>query len=376
MKHVGLYVHIPFCKRKCHYCDFNSYENKEYLIEAYVNALIKEVDHYKHNNFYVNSIYFGGGTPSYINVYFLEKIFEKIFLNFNVSPNAEITLELNPGTIDMEKLLAYKSFGINRLSMGLQSIFDHQLKMLGRIHTYKEFEENYFLARDIGFNNVNIDLIFAIPFQTYVEWVDTLKKVANLMPEHISCYELKIEDGTLFKKLYEENKLNLPDEEVNRNMYSFAKEFLATRGYIHYEISNFALKGFECAHNMIYWENKEYIGIGAGAHSFLNKKRFHNFYDLNKYIEALQNGMLPVEYVEEIDYQEEVFETIMLGLRLIRGINKRDFKRRFGNDIYALFENQIKKLIDQGLILDEGEYIRLTDIGIDVSNNVIEEFLN
>jgi len=375
MKDLGLYIHIPFCRSKCYYCDFNSYENKEYLMGPYVDALIKELDFYKHKNFYVNSIYFGGGTPSYISVDFMEKIFEKIFSSFAVNPKSEITIEINPGTINREKLLAYKSLGINRLSMGLQSIFDHHLKILGRIHTYREFEENYFLSRDLGFNNINIDLIFAIPFQTYAEWMETLKRIAGLKPEHISCYELKIEEGTPFKKLYDENKLDLPDEDANRSMYAFAKEFLKEKGYTHYEISNFAVDGFECAHNLIYWGNKEYIGIGAGAHSFIDKKRFHNFYDICKYIDTLNNGLLPVEDIEEIHYQEEIFETIMLGLRLLKGIDKKVFEHRFGKDIYAFFRHQIEKLIDQGLIVDDGDFIKLTDRGIDVSNNVIVEFL-
>ena len=289
-KEIGIYVHIPFCIRKCYYCDFVSFTNQEENIEKYIEAVIKEIESYELEEYNVTTIYIGGGTPSSIESRYIEKILhkikEKIINNETKFNDIEITIEINPGTIDRKKLQDYEETGINRLSIGLQSTNNEILKNIGRIHTYEEFLEGYILARSIGFDNINVDLMIGLPNQTIEKIKDSVEKVINLEPEHISVYSLIVEEGTKIENLLNMNKITLPEEELERNMYWYVKNKLELNGYIHYEISNFAKENKQSKHNVNCWEQKEYIGIGTAAYSYLNNIRYGNTSNIQKYIET------------------------------------------------------------------------------------------
>ena len=279
MKEIGIYIHIPFCIKKCEYCDFVSYCNKEKYVPQYINALKKEIKNNINKEYKITTIYIGGGTPSSIEENYIADIIETIKLNMNDEnlknfENIEVTIEVNPGTVTEKKLKTYKEIGINRLSIGLQETHDELLKSIGRIHTYEEFLKTYNLARKIGFNNINVDLIIALPNQTIQDIKENLEKIIKLNPEHISVYSLILEEGTPFYNKYNENKIKLPDEELERNMYWYVKNTLENNGYMHYEISNFSKKGFESKHNMNCWNQEEYLGFGVAAHSYNNKTRY------------------------------------------------------------------------------------------------------
>ena len=289
MKEIGIYVHIPFCKRKCYYCDFVSYDNKYEKIDSYVETVKKEIEDTSNEftkNHIVSTIYFGGGTPSFLESKYIKLLLENIRRNFNVSSNAEITLEVNPGTITEEKLKTYQMCGINRLSIDLQTTNDNLLKKIGRIHTYSEFLSTYNLARKLGFSNINVDLIFSLPDESLDDLKLDLEKIIELSPEHISTYSLIVENGTKIKELIEENAdgYNLPSEDIERQMYWYIKNTLEEKGYRHYEISNFAKEGYESKHNLNCWNQKEYFGFGAAAHSFIDGIRFSNKKILSEYI--------------------------------------------------------------------------------------------
>ncbi|KPU27923.1 coproporphyrinogen III oxidase [Caloranaerobacter sp. TR13] len=377
MNELGIYIHIPFCISKCFYCDFNSYTDKSYIIEDYIKYLKKEIDLYsvELKDYKVKTIFIGGGTPSSIDSKFLCDIVNHIYKKFDISTSIEFTIEANPKTLNKYKLNDYKNLGINRISLGLQSFNDNLLKSIGRIHTAKDFLESYDLIRKFGFDNVNIDVMFNLPGQTIEDVVDTLKKVIALKTEHISFYSLKIEEGTLFYKLYNESRLNLPDEDIERDMYYKGIELLEDNNFIHYEISNFAKPGYECKHNLIYWNVKPYLGLGLSAHSNINSKRWSNFGDFKRYFKCLNEDSLPIEESEKIDIEMEMAEFMILGLRLIKGIKKSDFKNRFGLNVEDIYGSQLKSLEDKGLIENKEEYIRLTKRGIDLSNLVFAELL-
>ena len=374
MKNIGLYVHIPFCKAKCKYCDFLSYAGLEDKIPAYFSSLLTEIHDYKDKNIIVDSVFIGGGTPSVVNHEYIVKILETVFSCFTVTDSAEITIEANPGTINPEALKAYCKAGINRLSMGVQSANENELKALGRIHTWDTFERSFNDARQAGFRNINADLIFGIPEQNTESWSNTLNKIIALDPEHISCYSLIVEENTVFSDMDKNGRLILPGDDDERDMYYTAEELLNNNGYMHYEISNFSKKGFECRHNIKYWECDEYIGVGIGAHSFYNKMRFSNTGDMGRYIEYAGRGSF-IRSGEHIDKCEAMKEFMMLGLRKTSGIDKADFFRRYNENCTELFKIELDKLSGQGLIIIDDKGVRLTEKGLDFANLAFMEFV-
>ena len=377
MENFGIYIHIPFCKKKCKYCDFISFSCYAEKENEYVDSLLKEIENYESIEKEVSTIYIGGGTPSIIDSKNIIKILEKIRLKFNVKSDAEITIEINPGTITKEKLEDYKSAGINRLSIGLQSTNNDILNLIGRIHTYEEFEKNYNLAKEVGFTNINVDLMLALPNQSMDILIDSLLKVINLNPNHISLYSLILEEGTELEKMIESGEYKLCDEDLERKMYHKTKSVLEKNGYVHYEISNFAKKGYESKHNLSCWNQEEYIGFGLAAHSYYNKKRFSNIESIEEYISNINKGEYDKNIVvhESQDKPSEMREFMMIGLRKIDGVKISDFERKFRINPLFYFRFEISKLTDEDLIEVDLDFIKLTKKGLDLANLVFEEFV-
>ena len=396
---LGIYVHIPFCVKKCAYCDFLSGPVTKDRKADYIEALKKEIrcDKNLKKQYQVVSIFFGGGTPSSLEGNQIEEILDAIYESFEIDKSKlldgkediEITVEANPGTLSKEKLRTYRLAGVNRLSIGLQSANDTELKLLGRIHTYEEFLHNYQLAREAGFMNINVDLMSALPGQTLESYEDTLRKVVVLRPTHISAYSLIIEEGTPFYEKYgegmpEENLL--PTEEVDRLMYARTKEILKGDGYERYEISNYAKKGYACRHNSLYWNGTDYIGFGLGASSYLRPVRYQNETDMDRYLSYLDGGIDASTMQEklhqnrtELTKENQMEEFMFLGLRLTKGVSLEEFEIRFGISIKEVYENVISKHSNEGLLeitSDAGkQYLALTEKGRDVSNYVMADFL-
>ncbi len=372
---IGIYVHIPFCKKKCDYCDFISYCGKDDLIEKYVDSVKKEIEHVKIKS-EITTIYIGGGTPSYIDSKFIVQILEKI-KEKNVAQDAEITIEVNPGTVTQEKLQDYIDCGINRISIGLQTTNDELLKQIGRIHNYEQFLETYKLAKKVGFKNINVDLMLGLPNQRIIDLKESLENVLKLAPKHISVYSLIVEEGTPIANKIENGKLKLPDDELERNMYWYVKNTLELNGYKHYEISNFAKKGYESKHNMNCWNQMEYVGIGTGAHSYRDITRYSNTEDIKEYIKNVQKGEFEKNrIIHEIQKEEDSKkEFMLLGLRKIDGLKISEFKNKFGDNPIYLYRNELKKLSDEKLIIIQDDNIRLSNKGIDLANLVWEEFV-
>ena len=380
MKHartIGLYIHIPFCRQKCLYCDFPSWAGKEGQMQGYVDALTKEIENRskEYPDRKVVSVFFGGGTPTTLSIPMLEQLMQTVFANWDIAEDAEITTEANPGTLDAEMALALKRMGFNRLSMGVQAWQNRLLKDLGRIHTIESFQENYHAVREAGFMNVNTDLMFALPNQTMEDWQETVKNFVALEPEHISAYSLILEEGTPFFDRYEKGELEPAGEELDREMYHWAVDYLAEMGYEQYEISNFAKKGRQSRHNRIYWQAEEYLGMGLGSHSYMNGERFHNIYDLQEYIKADGDVSLLKEDVEIILEEDALAEFMFLGLRLTEGVSFDRFRERFGQEMKNIYGIQIEELVRDGLLEEDGIGIRLTRRGVDISNYVFEKFL-
>ncbi len=374
MKEIGLYIHIPFCKQKCLYCDFNSYVCNDTQIDNYIEALLSEIRRYNKEHCYrYKTVYFGGGTPTFIHYKHIGAIMQE--LEPFIKRDAEISMECNPGTVNGESLKQYKHMGINRLSIGLQAWQPQLQKKLGRIHNTEQFLDNLEEAYNAGFNNISADLMFALPDQSLDMWLETVQNVTALEIKHISCYSLKIEEGTPFNKLYEENKITLPDDELDREMYHKAVDIMAQRGFKQYEISNFAVPGYECKHNLIYWQNEEYLGVGAGSHSKLNNIRFNNYKNLNTYIEAIKSGIYPVEERITISKKEDIWETIILTLRLNQGLDIKSFNEKYSVDFMEHYSKTINKLLEYKLIVFEGYRLRLTSLGMDLSNSIFIEFM-
>lgn len=375
MKELGIYVHIPFCKQKCSYCDFISYCDKNDLIEKYIKALKQEIKDSSVNEYEISTIYIGGGTPSYIESKYISEILKTIKQKYNISRNVEITIEVNPGTATKEKLRDYVEAGINRISIGLQSCNNNLLKMIGRIHTYEEFLSTYKLAREVGFKNINVDLMIGLPNQTLDDVKKSLEEISKLNPEHISVYSLIVEEGTPIEKKIADEQLKLPNEELEREEYWEVKKFLESLGYKHYEISNFAKTGYESKHNLNCWEQKEYLGFGAAAHSYMKKTRYSNTENIEKYInQEMQSKQLHI--VHEVQKKEEQKkEYMLLGLRKIDGVQISSFKNKFGCNPIMEFKNELKKLTQEGLIKIDLDQIKLTEKGIDLANIVWEEFI-
>lgn len=370
---ISLYIHIPFCVRKCLYCDFPSFSGMESIFDDYVRMLCREIDetYSDYRGMEVKSIFVGGGTPSVLPPALLGRISDKIFSRFDVDSKAEITIETNPGTLDAKKLAEMKSMYFNRLSMGLQAWQDRLLKKLGRIHTADEFETNFLQARDAGFKNINVDLMFALPAQSLDDWQETLEKVIKLRPEHISAYSLIIEEGTPFFDMFDRGELKETDEETDRKMYYLAKEMLSDKSYKQYEISNFAKEGFECYHNKVYWRTEEYQGFGLGAHSYADGVRFHNTYDMKEYLRG-EGLRLDKEF---LSLQEKQEEFMFMGLRMNEGVSEAEFLRRFGESMDSVYGDEIKELISEELLVKKDGRLSLTDRGVDISNSVFEKFI-
>ena len=393
MKKIGIYVHIPFCKQKCKYCDFVSYdctkiECMEKSEDEYFNCLLMEVEE-KSNDYNievingekhkiaVNTIYIGGGTPSFVDEKYIERILQKLRECFKVERTAEITIEVNPGTVTEEKLKTYYKAGINRLSIGLQSTNDELLKMLGRIHKYSQFEETFNMARKVGFNNINVDLMIGLPNQTIENVKESLETIIEKSPEHISVYSLIVEENTKIYDLIESGKLILPEENVERDMYWLVKNTLEEAEYKHYEISNFAKRKKESKHNMNCWNQESYLGIGLAAHSYFNGTRFSNIDNLSQYINNYKNNasIHNIVFHENQDKDSMMKEYMLIGLRKIDGIDITDFKAKFSENPIYIFRNELNKLVNEDLVVVDESHVKLTNKGIDLANQVWMEFV-
>lgn len=387
-KNVGMYIHIPFCKHKCKYCDFKSYADRENQIKEYIKWLKYEIAQVGIGNkmdyenkldklAIIDTIYIGGGTPSLIESEYIKEILQTVKANYKVKEDAEITIEINPGTVDKNKLKDYLESGINRLSIGLQSTNDDLLKSIGRIHTYSEFEDVIKIAKSIGFKNINADLMIGLPNQTLQDVKDSLSKLIKLDLQHISVYSLIVEEGTPMFEDVEKQRILLPEDEAEREMYWQVKNTLEQNGYRHYEISNFAKPGFESKHNLHCWEQKEYIGMGVAAHSYTNNIRYSNIDTIDEYIDNYKNENEVENFVfhEKQDKTGKMNEYMILGLRQIDGIQIQDFKSKFGENPIYIYRKELEKLVNEDLIEIDGDIIKLTNKGLDLANFVWEEFV-
>ena len=374
---LGVYIHIPFCIKKCYYCDFVSYSNKFEMQEKYIKKLLKEIEDnenlLKTNE--ITTIYIGGGTPSSIKPELIKNVLDKIYEIANIKEKIEITIEVNPGTVTKNNLQMYKKCGINRVSIGLQSTSEELLKEIGRIHNYNQFLNTYNWAVEAGFRNINVDLMLGLPNQTISDLKDSLEKITSLKPEpnHISVYSLIVEDGTKIEEMISEGKLELPQEEEERNQYKYTKNYLELKGYKHYEISNFAKVGYESKHNTNCWEQKQYIGFGIAAHSYINKCRYSNTCDLTEYLNKESKDIKEIHENQNIEDMKKEF--MLLGLRKIDGVSILRFKEKFGENPIYLFRNELQKLVEEELIEIDLDNIKLTDKGLDFANLVWEEFV-
>ena len=368
---IGLYVHIPFCVSKCKYCDFASFacvdDEKR---EKYINCLISEIQSYANEKKTVNSIFFGGGTPSLLTPDEFVKICTAIRKTFYVSDKCEFTVEVNPKTVNKEKLGIYKKNGVNRISIGMQSIHKKELKYLGRIHDFKDFLDCYRSVLNAGISNINIDVMYGIPHQTRESFIDSLSRVVELEPTHVSVYGLIIEPDTPFYEMRE--SLSTPTEEEEVGMYMSACELLAAKGYSHYEISNYCKSGFECAHNLKYWEDKEFIGVGLSAYSYLGNIRYGNSRIFSEY---LSDDYANYRTVDKIELEDEKFEYVMMNLRTSRGIKLSDYRERFSSDFLADAGDALKKYVDNGLVICSPERVMLTESGFYLSNTIISDIV-
>ncbi|MBN2558450.1 MAG: radical SAM family heme chaperone HemW [Clostridia bacterium] len=373
MKDLRLYIHIPFCKQRCSYCDFPTYDDKSYLIHSYFNALQTEIALYspiidKSN---ITSVFFGGGTPSYPEAEYIGRTLGKC----NINDGTEVTIEANPGTVDYDKLLAYHDAGINRISFGVQSFNNDMLLIMGRIHDRSLAIRNIKDAQKAGFENISIDLMHGYPMQSESGFSESLETAIGLGVRHISCYSLKIEDGTPLRSMVDKGILPEPDDDADRRMYETAKKLLGANGFMHYEISNFAMPGYECRHNIGYWKLDEYIGLGAAAHSYYNGRRFSNTENLGGYIRSLNEYVIPENYSEEINEEESIKEFMILGLRMTEGVNTQDFYQRYGRDIFSVYGPEINECTEAGLLKAENKQLRLTSRGLDFANKVFRKFI-
>lgn len=372
MKSVALYIHIPFCSQKCLYCDFPSYSGKENCMVDYATALAKEINSIKHKK--IKTIFIGGGTPTYLSFEGWE-IISKSIKGLDTCEDLEFTVEGNPGTFTREILNLLKGMGVNRLSIGLQATQDSLLKELGRIHTYEDFKQSFKMARSIGFHNINVDLMFGLPGQSLVQWIETLENVTQLNPEHLSCYSLIVEEGTAFYKRFQQGTLQLPNEELERTMYYETIEFLRDKGYTQYEISNFAKQDKECRHNLVYWNLEEYVGCGSASHSYSDGFRYSNEENVETYIEKINvQGNAIVEKTRN-SLENDMEEFMFMGLRKNLGISKSKFMQRFNKDIHSVYGTIINKYILTKFMVEQDDNIFLTYEGIQLSNVIMSEFL-
>lgn len=373
----SLYIHIPFCKKKCLYCDFPSITADNDVYNKYTAALIKEMQlRYKELGIInIDTVYFGGGTPSLFSPVLIEKILTAINNFFNISANAEITLEANPGTVSLHKLQQISAIGINRLSLGIQAVQENLLQRLGRIHTFDEAQAAVSNAKKAGFNNISLDLMYGLPYQTIAMLQDSVNWFLQQNIQHISIYGLQVEKGTPFADMQKQGALPLPSEETTEEMYDYITAYLPQHGFERYEISNFAQKGFESRHNMAYWQDKPYLGIGCAAHSYYNKNRTYNTHNVYDYINSCDKNILPVIEEEKLDNTAWMEEFCFLALRTTNGIDKNKFMQNFNCDIYDIYGKNISKLIAQQMLTDHDEHLSLTPLGMKFGNIAFESFL-
>lgn len=380
IKDTGIYIHIPFCIRKCKYCDFLSFDMHTCTkaspenIHKYFSALWSEIRaNANHRN--IATIFFGGGTPSMVEAHYIEETLQTICECFTVNENAEITIECNPGTLTKEKLDTYKKCGINRISIGLQSADDHDLQVIGRIHTFDQFLESYRLVKDAGFDNINIDVMSALPYQTVESYIASLERIISLNPTHISAYSLILEEDTPLYDMVNESKIPLPSEDDEREMYYKTHELLTKNGYNQYEISNYAKDDKHCKHNCLYWQRGEYFGFGIGAASYINNIRYKNIDDFNTYINYSNSPYIIHTEQMHISTEDSMSEFMYLGLRFINGVDIAEFKKEFHVSLEDIYGHEILKLIDLGLLEQTAKGYKLTKYGIDVSNYAMSFFV-
>ena len=384
-KNISIYIHIPFCVKRCGYCDFLTFAHADKYHENYKNALVREIlvakEHFQNHN--IKTIFVGGGTPTVLPPHFLTEIFFALS-TYNIDKNCEITVEANPGTLSLTTLRTLQNAGVNRLSMGLQAWQNTVLKKIDRNHTRQEFLKNYNNARRVGFNNINIDMIFSLPYmdsekQAFKYWKEGLQAVTQLKPEHLSLYSLIIEEKTLFHHKYEQGLLIPQTGELDRRMYHFSINYLAKKGYKHYEISNFSKPRKECEHNKVYWRSGDYIAFGLGAAGFENGVRYSNQRDLLTYTKkVLHMGYKYGDIIAEktpITKEEAMGEFFYLGLRCIDGVNLKEFEKEFNVSVNKIFGNVIKENIEKGLLIQNSDTLKLTKTGLDISNQVFADFI-
>lgn len=374
---IGLYVHIPFCKSKCYYCDFLSFPKLD-QVEAYMEALMKELAYYGQqiNGVHtIGSIFIGGGTPTVLSPFLIQRLCQKIKEHFVLEEGYEWTIEANPGTVTKEHVEAFIEGGINRVSIGLQACQNTLLKQIGRIHQKEDWEKTITLLKAGGITNINTDLMFGLPGQKFEEWQETLEEVVKKEIPHLSAYGLIIEEGTLFYERYEKGELDLPEDEFERAMYDYTKTYLSTHGYEQYEISNWAKKGYNCKHNCLYWQQQWYIGVGLGAHSYMNQVRYHNTTCMETYISAQGDGRQLVREEELINEKMAMEECMFLGLRMTKGIDVDIFNKKFGKDIFEIYGETLDKWIKENILAYHKGRIYLTERGIEISNQVFASFL-
>ena len=377
-KPLGLYIHIPYCIHKCGYCDFNSHPIKHDEMDDYINALVIEMKHYSKtysSTHYISTIFLGGGTPTTLTTFQLDRIFRECVNEFTIASDAEITIEANPATISLDQLKSIRHTGYNRISIGVQSFDKDELKLLDRAHGPEEIHSTVDLARKAGFDNLSIDLMFAVPNQSISSWENNLNKALEKNPEHLSTYNLTIEQGTAFSKLQSSGKLIMPDDDHQLELYKNTIECLTKKGFHHYEISNFAREGKECKHNITYWENTNTLGLGAGASSYMDGTRFKNINLPAHYIRKVTGEQIAVEHTETLESRQAMGETIMLGLRLLKGISIHQFEKRFQVSFISLFKNVLSSLKKRELVIIEKDHLRLSRKGLFLADSVILEFI-
>ncbi|ACI19107.1 radical SAM family heme chaperone HemW [Dictyoglomus thermophilum] len=373
-KPIGIYLHIPFCVKKCPYCDFVSFSYSEDEEGRYVEYLLKEID-MKSNNELVDTIYLGGGTPSILSLCSLEKILDFIYKRFEISKDVEISMEVNPGTVNKEKVRAWKELSVNRISIGAQSFLEKELKLLGRIHNVKDIYTTFNILREAGFDNINIDIIYALPFQRKEDFCFSLKETLKLEPEHISIYNLIIEEDTPFYEMYLKSEIELPENDLEAEMFSFAMDFLKGNGFIHYEISNFSKgEGYKCRHNLKYWYQEKYYGFGVSAYSYDPPMRYGNHKHLYVYYEKIKEGKLPIEEKEFLIGEDLAKDYLFLRLRLLEGVAREEFESRFGKKIEYFMKNY-PIFVEEGLIKEENGRIFLTEKGVLLANEIFQDIL-
>ena len=373
----GIYVHIPFCARKCHYCDFNSYALDRAAVRSFLRALDAEIALYAREagDEPFDTLSLGGGTPTCLSGRDLSGLVRRITAAFPFREDAEITCEANPGSSNAEKFAALREAGVNRLSLGAQSFDDGLLRALGRDHSAGDVVESVRAAREAGFDNLNLDLMFALPGQSLAQWEATLEAALELRPEHLSCYSLIIEEGTPFGELHARGKLSLPGEETERAMFDAARVRLAAAGYVHYEISNFAFPGRESRHNQLYWRIEPYLGLGPGAHGHWNGVRYANVRLPSDYAALVEAGKKPVEESRPVPLEEEMEDVLVFGMRLLGGVERGRFRERFGIDVLEAYPREVERLRAKGLLEVTEEVVRLTREAVPVANQVFVEFL-